>query len=616
MDLKLTEKEAQTIWQRIDTARRFTEKEVHPDLKRACDLYSGYHWPNMRKAAKDIRIVSNICQPAVETKVANLAFNYPDFVMRPLNREGAAHADIAKHVIRYDWRMADAQCEMRRSLRDREIYGVGITYDFWLWETQPVEAEPGVRVEGGRPAEAMEPMDTTPDMPPPEPALDGESLQVRTDRPAVRRISPYRFFVSPECDAKIENAEFCGFSEWVPVEEVKRDKRFKNTKNLVGNSKGLRPWMDEKSREMEDTQTPADYRRVRLDHYFEKNRKVHAVYCDEHQKCLMSEPWRWDGDWYPFVVQRAADEEDKFWPVPPLVRVEHQQREYNESRTQHSEWRRQASPKFQTKGTLDNKQRAGVRSSCAGEVIENVVEPLGAFPEVRLQPEVLEAGQLAMQDLRFALGLNDYETASPPTKRMTAPEVQAVAQSGGSRGVSDRQAFEMACSELAKHFLAWEQQYSVRSRELPIFDTNDRVEDFRDYTKDEIAGQFLVEVTVGSTTAPRAEDVLQQIGFLMQSLPGFVQAVQAAQMVGMDLRPVLPKLLRAALPDLRDIEQILLDQLSQPAAPALGLPPGAEAGIPMAGLPPEGGMAEPGAGPPPPEDAQVALAAMLGGLGG
>lgn len=623
----LNDKEAQLLWKRADRALRFTEKEVHPDLQRAQKLYAGEHWEHMDRKSERPRIVVNYLRPTVETKVANLAFNYPDFVLKPLNVEGAAHAEVAKHVIEYDWRQSNAQREAKRALRDKEIFGVGIAYDFWLWESEPVDGKPGVRTEGGRPAEAAEPEDTTPLVPPEEPATDGQVEEVRTDRPDVRRISPFAFYVDLECDAVLENAKFCGFVELRPLDEVKRDKRLQNTGKLKGTAKGLKPWLEQELRDREEDQLPADCKRVKLIHYFERERKLHAIFTDEHQKPLLIEPWRWEGDWYPFSVLRAPDVEDNFWPVPPLLWVEHQQREINEARTQHSEWRRQSAPKYQTSSTLDESQRQAVASSQAGTVVEGVQAPLTPLPHAQLQPETLQAGTIALQDLQFISGMSQYETSNPPSKRVTTTEVQAVMMSGGSRRVSDQQAFELFCGEIASHLLAWEKQYSVRARSLPIFDKDTNTTAFRDYSKDEIAGEFMVEVHVGSTTAPSSEDVTKQIAFLMQGIPPLVNAIQAAQAVGLDLRVILPRLIRAALPDLRDLEQTLLQQLSQPMPPPVA--PGAP-GVEGGALPPEmaetmggasagGGMGLPvtPGGIPTPEDPQAILAQLLasGGAG-
>jgi hypothetical protein len=216
----------------------------------------------------------------------------------------------------------------------------------------------------------------------------------------------------------------------------------------------------------------------------------------------------------------------------------------------------------------------------------------------QLPPEVLQAAQLAMTDIERIAGLSAYEMSNAPSKRLTQDEAQAIALSGSSRAVADRQTFETFCSEIASRFLGLEQQYSVRSRELPIFGRDEKVTGFDDFTRAQIQGRYLVEVHVGSTSAPKSENVTEQVAFLIQTLPNFVTAMQTAAALGLDLRPVLPRLIRAALPDARDVEQTLLQQLEQ--APPM-MPPGAT-GVPApVGAPGPGDFPPELAGAAPPE---------------
>lgn len=554
--IRLSEREAKVLKDRVRCAVKFRERTWDKRAERARKLYDGQHWPDMKRASKRSRIVVNHVRPAVDTKVANIAFAYPEFTLKPMNAEGRDHADTASQVIRFDWRRAGAQKEAKRALRDNQIYGLGICFDGWLWETEPTGMEPGQRSECGRGNVAGEPPDTTEN---PgyyeEPPVTQEML--REDRPLVKRIAPCHFFVDPECDAVLANARFCGYCEYRPLAEVKADERLKNVRQIEGSAKSMRPWVDGEYTEMEDEALPQDLKRVKLLHYYERARKIHAIFCEEHDKPLFVEPWTWSGDWYPFVVLRAPDSEDEFWPTPPPLWIEHQQSEINEARTQHSEWRRQSAPGYQTAGTLDEAQKQTISSGMAGRVVEGVMQPLAPIPHAPIAKEVLEAGTIALNDLQFVFGLNEYETATVPSKRMTQAEVEAVRSSGGSRSAAERQAFEMFCAEIAEHMLAWEQQYSVRTRSLPIFDKNDKVLGFRDYTKEEIAGQYLVEVYVGSTTAPSSQEMLNGVGLFMQSLPNFVQGAQAAQMIGLDLKPLLMQFLKA-IPAVRDVEELMM----------------------------------------------------------
>src|SRR5207253_3776252 len=92
---------------------------------------------------------------------------------------------------------------------------------------------------------------------------------------------------------------------------------------------------------------PADVKRVKLYHYYEKARRLHVVMCDEHDKPLMEESWSWQWDRYPFRVRQNVGDTDQFWGIPGPLLIEHQQKELNEARSQLSDHRRRFVPKFQ-----------------------------------------------------------------------------------------------------------------------------------------------------------------------------------------------------------------------------------------------------------------------------
>ncbi|MGH7472455.1 MAG: hypothetical protein ACREJW_00780, partial [Candidatus Methylomirabilales bacterium] len=242
--------------------------------------------------------------------------------------------------------------------------------------------------------------------------------------------------------------------------------------------------------------------------------------------------------------------------TPPIKHIAHAQREINEARTQHSMHRRQLNRKFQTRAVLTEKQKGDLESDGVGVVLEEMQDFLTEVPPGSIQKEVLEASQLALNDLQFIMGLNDYETATPPTKRLTSSEVEAVRLAGGSRGAADRQEYEQFCARIAEHILAWEQKYGARTRSLPIFDKDDQVKEFTEVSAEDIAGQYLIEVYVGSTSQPNRKDILESISFFLQSVPGFIDAMERAKGMGYDLSPILAQML-AAIPEIRHANAIL-----------------------------------------------------------
>jgi hypothetical protein len=560
----LSQADAKKVKCRIRVAEEYAKKHFQKAADRAQKLYDGEHYEDIGKPSSEPRVIVNYIWPMVETLVQSVAFNYPEFTLVPLNQEGAAAEPIAAQAIRHEWRQSKAQRECKRALRDSKITNLGVVYTGWLFET---EGPKPVRMESGRMPVEGEEQDQTPDLMSAEPAVD--QLAVREDRFLVKRISPKCFLIAPECDSVLENAAYCGHWELWPLEKVKADKRFKNTRQIKGNSKNLKEYFGKAAGESEPLSTgdeKADMLRVQLYHYWERDRRIHAVFCDEHDQPLLVEKWTWKADRYPYRVLRGPGDEDDFFDTPPPLRVEHPQQEINESRTQLSVQRKISNPGYQAVGwSPDQKSKRQMRSGHANRIIE-VEKPLELLPRAQVQPEVYQSATQAVQDIQFIGGLNEYQTATPPTKRVTTSEVEAIQQAGGARSSADRQAFEMFCAEVAEDLLAWLQQYSVRTRTLPIYDESGSVTDFKDYSSRDIQGQFSIEVYVGSTSAPNEQDKVKNTGFLLQSLQPFAEAYQ------IDLRPLLRDLLRS-IPGIRNVEEIVPEP--QPMMPGMA-PPGME----------------------------------------
>jgi hypothetical protein len=517
----------------------------------------------MRQPSERSRVVVNYTLNAIETKVNSVAFRYPQFFLKPKTREGQGYEDVAKAAIECEWRKAGIQSEMRRAWKDKEIYGLGVVYTGWLFTT-----ETGKRMESGRPPIWEEQMMMPDQTPNPTDNWQPETQQVvRDDRFLAKRINPRHFFVSPEAGPDLECAEFCGYCEVRPLEEVKADSRLKNTRQLKGSMTNLQAFFDKdmvkeyiENDPDEPDKAPDDVKRVKLYHYYEKKRRIHVVMCDEHEKPLLVEKWTWEHDRYPFRVKQNPTDNDCFWGIPSPLLIEHQQRELNEARSQLSDHRRRFLPKFQApQGILSSKAKNALKSADAGEVVEHTSsEPAPVHPieMPTIQPEVYATEQMVSTDIQTVLAINPYQMGRAPSKRTPTAEVEAIQSQGAPRAENDRQMFEEWCAEIAEDCLAWLKMYSVRTRQLPIYDTDGNVQSFIDFTREQIAGEYDIEVYVGSTTPPNDAARLEAIGFFLQSLNPLIQLAMPAAQIGMNLVPLIRQLLKS-LPDIRNIDEIL-----------------------------------------------------------
>jgi hypothetical protein len=595
--MSLAPKELQAIKRRLRLAENHNKKNLKEKFERAIRLFTGDHYEDSANPSNRSRIVVNYCLHVEETKVHSVAFRYPEFVLKPHSPEAAGYEDLAKAAIQCEWRHGKVQAEMKKGWKDREIYGTGIVYTGWLFTT-----DDGARMEDGRRmTDADQSQDTTPN---PSDAWGMVPAQtVREDHFLAKRIYPGNFLVSPEAGCDLEEADYCGYVEVRSLEEVKANPRFKNTKQLKGSTNNLRQWFDaEMVKEYcsEDAESqdkvPADIKRVKLSHYFEKSRRLHLVMCDEHEKPLLEEAWSWEHDRYPFRVRQNVGDTDEFWGIPGPLLIEHQQKELNEARSQLSDHRRRAVPKYSAMiGTLSTAAQDVLKSADSGEVVfhtSSEQDPVRPIPPLQLQPEVYNTETQVVADIQTIMGISQYEVGQAPTKRITGAEVDAIQQRGGARAKNDLQEFETWCAEVATDCLAWMKMYSVKTRQIPIYDMEGTFQQWRDFSREEIRGEYDIEVYANSTTPPSNEDNIQAIGFLVQSLNPLIQLALPAQQLGMDLLPLIRQLLKS-IPDIRNVDKILppvppMGAMAPPMAGGMGVQPdpGLAGGGDMAGAVP------------------------------
>jgi hypothetical protein len=138
---------------------------------------------------------------------------------------------------------------------------------------------------------------------------------------------------------------------------------------------------------------------------------------------------------------------------------------------------------------------------------------------------------------------------------------------------------------VARDCLRWLKMYSVKMRSLPIFNDQNRVTGWRDFTGVEIQGDYDVDVFVGSTTAPNHNEKVQSIGFFLQSLNPVLQMLVPATQAGINLLPLVKQLLKA-LPDIRDVDEILAGLTPQPPMVPMQEPVPANLPVPGMDFPP------------------------------
>lgn len=607
---RLSKDESKAVKERLRCANRYYETCFKENAQRSRDLYSGYHWPKGTKKNSHCPVI-NYLKFVADTQVAAIAFKRGEVILKPESPQGELNKDKSNRAADYGYRKAEAHRECRRALADSRVVGFGVVHTHWKQETKtapamdgrlPVEGEPLDPAVVLAAIEAGEAPPATPPIP---------QVEITADYPCCQRIDPRQFRISPEADWVIENASYCGYVEVRPLDEVKADPRFRKgvTRRLKGNAKSLRGLLSDEYQDKEDQNLPADVKRVELWHYYEKRRQIHVIFAEEDPEPIFSEAWDWEHGQYPFRLIFDPLLEDAFYPpVPPMMALEHMQKEINESRGQLATHRRRYNRQYiAVRNAFDKKAEETLKAGEDGAIVwTNAQSATGALepvPSAQMQAEVYESFRAATQDLMTLSATDQYQFGQAPTKRVTTTEAEAIQGAGGALKADLQARYEALCGGVAEQIFKLMQQYSYRTMMLPIYSEQDQLTGWDPISKDEIQGDYEFEIAVGSTEILNNKDQFKDLGFFIQGMMPFFQMGVA------NPQPFVEAMLKL-IPDIKNVAAI-----AQPP-PGMGLPPppGGDAG--MGGAPvPQGPMPMGGA---PTGGAQIPpeLLAALGGVGG
>jgi len=581
--------EAKDIKNRIEIARRLSREKYLDERKRALAFYNGDQWGDQLPAADWVTV--NYLYPIVETKVAAIAFRHPDFTLRSMSEEAKEAEETVRALLAYTFRRGKFLKEARRIFRDYQIGGLGVGLTGWKQEWGAVGKERLVTEVGRAPL----PTDLS-DQTENAGEFDAPQAPLRAERPFVKRIPPADFWISPECGGDEEEAAYMGYTERVPLAYVRNHPRYKNTGKIKGSAESLKDLFDEELRLMDaKEETPPDLLRVTLYHYFDRPRLRYVVMCEETPDPLLEADWPYPfRDRYPFRIMRAAGDEDEFYPVPTLLRYSHPQREINQARSILARHQRASVRKLQYNGKLSPTQKRQLESDGTLGVVQlEGQERITEIPHAHVQAEIFRSEEAAKGDLQILAAMNAYEAFSEPTKRLTSAEVQAISAAGGARAKAEQEAFEAWVSQVGQDTLAYVQSYTSSPFSVPVFE-GAGVSRFRDFTLEEIQGEYWVEIYVGSTMIPNRQALSEQIGMIMQSAPNMATAVAQGDQVGINFRLLLRAILEG-IPEIKDPTKIVADQGMDPMAMLSQIPPEELLNIvrQAGGLPGAGGGAQP-----------------------
>ena len=592
--------------ERLEMAKRWRHDEGYEDKwRRMIDLYRGKtYWDVGGIGLPADRISVNLAFSTINVIAPSVAVNHPKITVVANREDDSDRAIFVEAIVNYLWRHHDYRKPFRRTVKDFLILGHG-----WLkvgWKFVEEERE---RSESEIDEDFAAAQIETADFGYENPEMAGElpnssdivsgipttQMEVVEDQPFVERISPFDMFIDPEATC-LEDAKWIAQRIVRPIEEVRRDKRFRRSvrQNLQADSGLKMRWENDEERDKYSDLVE----RVTLYEYYDIDEGLLSICADGADDYLLAPtPMPYDFG-HPFVLLRNYDIPDSFYPMGDLEAIESLQEELNKTRTQMVNHRKRYARKYlYHERSFGPEGREALESDDDGRFVPVVDEnrPLGEvvvpLPQVPLAPEMYNHSTIIENDVNTVSGVSEYARGQMPEIRRTATEASIIADAGNARASDKLAMVEICIGEVARCVIQLMQQYMTRDQMVRITGKDDQ-QHYVAYTRDDIIGEYDFSVEGGSTQPLNETGRRQQAISLMNAL---------APLVGVIIDPA--ELARYVLSygfGVQNPEKFLVQQ--QPAMPPQGGPP---QGGPPQGGPPQGMMPPPmagGMGPAPPPD--------------
>ena len=492
------------------------------------DIYAGKQFQSW---SDEDRIAVNIAFATINVIGPSIAVNHPKVSVTARKQEDDDKAVITEAVVNYWWKHYQVKPEFRRAVKDYLIYGHG-----WLKVGYRYEEKPAPLTDtefqdafGAAKAEADSYAVANPmaaDLLPTDEEIvnliPNEKQVVVNDRPFVERVSPYDIYVDPEATS-MQDATWIAQKITRPLEEVKRDKRYKASvrKKLEGDMTVTEKWRQEKQKASEDV------KRVVIWEFYDLIKETVCVFADGGDGFLFDpQPMPYSFG-VPFVMLRNYDVPECFYPMGDLEALEPLQNELNETRSAMVQARKLDKRKTFVRRDIGPEAMNALRSDEDNTMVpidddrpfDQLASPV---PREPANAQMYQHSELIESDVDRVSGVNEYMRGALPEIRRTATEASIIQDAANSRSSDKLDTIEGAIGAVATRLVALAQQYMTGQLIASVVGPNG-VPIWVPFSREDIAGEFDFSVEGGSTQ-PMNDTMKRQ------------QAVQLLQM----MEPLIP----------------------------------------------------------------------------
>lgn len=468
---------------------KYSRKKSYDDYRR----YYRNEWPD------DIIPVNRIFSFG-RSLIPQVYFRNPRVCVTPTRPELVPHAMVVEAIDNWLIHELNLKQEIKRSILNAYLCGtspmkLGFDSEFGFNPLQSVDQDSGTVTQIGTKGE-----------------MDGKAIEYNVN---IRPGMPWAQTARPESIIIPWGYRDSNALPWIaheiyrPLDDIKADQKYRNTKNLAGTSFGDRYKNASRPplRKKEDDMLYGLLLEIR-----DLRTNEVIVLCEDKLLLQQEDALQIEGHNYDFLT--FNEDPEYFWGIPDVSILEPQQLELNETRTQAADHRRIALLKFFVlEGAISPEDMEAFLSGEVGPVVkvsgENISNAIMQFAP-HIPPDLRGEAMALLGDMQLGIGYN--ENASGSFKEGTPPsaaETQLAGQVGEMR-TSERQ--DLVHEHLVNIVRKWNQY-------IFSFWTGERVAQITgpqgtqmwiQYTAEQLKGEYSLSVNADSAM-PVTRDMKRQM---------------------------------------------------------------------------------------------------------
>ena len=398
------------LWQeRVNAANRaYTMWAEEYRCKECENFYNGHQWPDETKLADEDKYTVNLVFSTVETFVPSLFFARPMVQVKPRpgrsDDVGSMSADRAKlqqdtvntmlsnREIQFQ---SEGELALKESFWRFGVLEIGYTADFI---DNPNAGKPILKEEG----------DTAEDAGERAPLLDVDGnpvleplYKIQAESLFVKRIPAEQWRVSARNKPNIYHCDWCGYYEYHHPEDLRRNKRYKNTTTLNPTTYVRREYSET---DLADDDEEREKKRgmIKVWKIWDIRTRRRYVFPEGGEKFFV------DGehfDYLPFEDLRLHKRNTSWYPIPPIYNWLSSQRELNDSREMMRVHRQRFVRRYRVDPGVDNKEAEKLSSPVDGTVIRAKEGQITPIQDAELGASVQYSIPASREDLREISGM-------------------------------------------------------------------------------------------------------------------------------------------------------------------------------------------------------------------